>query len=820
MSRKFFVQFLVIGILLYLLFFQIPAWWNANKCWNAIPNTTALLLEFDTAVDIQATLGDLMELYPLQQLQEDRAYLDSLGLENEQLIAVLQANTPETFNWLFILESDIDLQKALSNYTYTTSILHDTPVYSIADKFAVAQAGDVLLYAPYALQVEQAIEQLQNRKSLWRNKHLRRLQRTSSGGVACYFSLANMPSFLAPYLRPQQRATVQQLQHIRDWLRLDIQRDSMSLQLSGQWKAETRAARKLLYTPKNEAKILNVLPDHTAFYVWGNLKTWLETQELTQLNTLWEHSSDEAATAFLEAHSDTPSRNKLLFVRLQNEKAALESLSQLAQLGNIQASPYQMFQYYIIRDSDWSFTRIQDYLIFSKNTDLLQTYLDKYIAGQVLANDIDFMRSVTAEGTNTTAAFYAHPQRLLPYLQMLFRAEYTPTIQQNIQDLREIKGIHMTADKEGLLKGRIAQSEMLENTSIVWKTALTKNAIIAPQLVSWNGEKRILIQDASYQLYCLDASGQIRWTKPLQGRVLSDFQAIRFFNDARQQYFFNTDKNIHLIDELGHAVGAFPMRLQSPATNGMRVVDFDRTGFYDFFVACANGNVYGFDQTGRPLEAWSPKAIGEVHHAIEHFQWQNKDFISILSQEGKLHMLKRDASPRFPAYKLKHPQNAMLSYQATGDFPRIIVADNQGTVHVLHPRGESFTLPLEIGKNKHVKHAFADVWGDARKDYIVTSGQKLAIYAYDEKGFKKQFGGKFEYAQDTVFAIPTATKARVGLLCKAREQIILFNEEQRPATGFPLAGTTPFVLDDLFEESEEILIVGNRNSVYAYRLSD
>lgn len=825
MNQKY-LFWLAVILASYFLVSNIIYWWQKDVRWDAVPEDAAVIIDLKDSFSIDEQLGSIADIYPFQQLQKDIALLDSLEISKTDILAVLQGSTPETFNWLFIYQTEQKLGKIVQKYysKIRTSTLYDTPVYAMADTFAFAEYEDLRLLARYPLQVELAIEQLVNHPSIWKQKNLRRLyQLENNSGLACFISIKNLPNFLAPYLESTQRTLVQSLLKLRNWVRIDMQRDSIETRVLGQWLAEEKVFQNFTKGSKKEAKILNILPDNTAFCAWGNLSELLKTKQiqLPQLGKLWEEVESEAVISFSENYAGKKLPPPLIALRLKHEGAGMEYLQELTRLGNIQPEDYQMFQIFEVRDGLFShFVQLQDYLVFSQSKTQLATYLDKYIAGQVLANDIDFLRAISERTDQTTAAFYFNTQRILPFLQSLFKVQYAKPIRQNIRALLETEGLHLSFTNSARFEGKITQAENLTYTSIAWRTPLETKAVSAPQLLTFGTKKHILIQDALHKLYCLDEGGKVLWTKILQSPILSDFQAIDFYDNGQQQYFFNTAEAVYLIDEAGVSVGAFPMNLQSKATNGLRVIDFDQTGFHHFLLACENGNIYGFDQNGRPLEHWSPRFIGLVVHPIEHFQWEQKDYVLILDQIGKLHILQRDANERFTPQAIKYPRKASLDYQIDNEFPRIIIADTTALVRVVHPRGEAFNLPLEVGKNKNVQFVFADVWGDKRKDYTVLSEREIVSYAYDQDGFGERLKYQFDYPQDAIFEANFQSNTYVGSLSQQQEQITLLNSQQRPARGFPLAGTTPFILHDLFGQEEKILISGNRASVVAYRIFD
>ena len=51
----------------------------------------------------------------------------------------------------------------------------------------------------------------------------------------------------------------------------------------------------------------------------------------------------------------------------------------------------------------------------------------------------------------------------------------------------------------------------------------------------------------------------------------------RFLQHAGVCYLFNTAQQIWVVDKSGNNIEGFPLKLQSPATNGVAVVDFDDT---------------------------------------------------------------------------------------------------------------------------------------------------------------------------------------------------------------------------------------------------
>jgi hypothetical protein len=136
----------------------------------------------------------------------------------------------------------------------------------------------------------------------------------------------------------------------------------------------------------------------------------------------------------------------------------------------------------------------------------------------------------------------------------------------------------------------------------------------------------------------------------------------------------------------------------------------------------------------------------------------------------------------------------------------------------LNTRGKGFGLSSIKGISKHVQFVYADVMGDARKDYIRVGE--------DKKGRLKDIlkeGGVYELgasAKRKAFAVDVigTSKQYIGLWEPENGSISLLNAKGEVQNGFPLAGTSTFQSVDLFGERGNTLIVANNNRVYTYKL--
>ena len=262
------------------------------------------------------------------------------------------------------------------------------------------------------------------------------------------------------------------------------------------------------------------------------------------------------------------------------------------------------------------------------------------------------------------------------------------------------------------------------------------------------------------------------------------------------------------------------MELPDPATNGLCIIDFEKNRDYQFFVGTKNGNIYGFEKTGEPVEGWNPRDnIGVLGHDIEHFQVGGKDYILALTNEGKFHVLGRDGHPNFEAVSFEKKFLSPPGFQTFSNSARMVLTDQSGRAKVFNIKGKHFNLYVGADKNNQNQFQFADIVGDDRKDYISLSNKDLSCYYYSESKFSKAFDKRFDKPQHELFTVKiNKEKDQIGTLNRKNKRINLLKNDGKLVDGFPLAGTTKFTICDLFDTKEKILVVALDDSIYTCKI--
>src|SRR5690606_6883709 len=135
--------------------------------------------------------------------------------------------------------------------------------------------------------------------------------------------------------------------------------------------------------------------------------------------------------------------------------------------------------------------------------------------------------------------------------------------------------------------------------------------------------KEYLVQDEGHQVHLVTDDGDIIFSQPVQGQIISEVFQIDYYKNGKLQLLFATNEAIYGFDRLGALLPGYPIRVPSgEAIHYLNLVDYDRDLEYRFFVGTEYGSLFLFDKTGKALEGWAPKytsdalATAPAHHRI------------------------------------------------------------------------------------------------------------------------------------------------------------------------------------------------------------
>ena len=851
---------LVAGLAVASRFVRLPVIGVAAE--HAIPSTTALVLPLSRAAIAEANNKKILaNIFLPDAVQEELAAFEKIFGEkillgkDELFLAAIQPNRSSGIDVLFILPGCrwLSLDETLrttDGWRVRTSIFKNHEVFTVQageEKFALAKYRNLLLFARHPYLVENAISQLKSpATSLCRDEGFSQLaERTAPkpGHLDVLLNLEAISGQFAPLIDPAKLEGLQKLANFGSWVHLRLP----SKNPPGDWQAafaanpENPLMEANRQGPKQSFKnIFRALPDNLGSFAW------LSVDDFNQKNMPddWGRHfkkwvGNEIIFALGEPLENDETERFVLLKTSDTKRAEASLIAYAKESGAGEAVDFQMFKILQFQGTAVGemlgmgtslpnpvVSVLGEYVLFSNSKAGLERWLGKYIAGQTFSKNVPFLQSIRTLPGEAHGFLYFESGQAWQQLSPFFQDEQLSALGGN-----PLRFNHLAAAM--IRKGNIckltvttsggSKQQQEQPANILWQASLGSPAAIPPAVFKnpRSGEMEIFVQDERNRIHLISRSGRILWRRHLDEPIRSEIFQIDLNNSGDEQFVFSTASGIYILDRQGDDVPGFPLKLQIPASNGVTVIDFFQSHDYQFFIVCENGNAYGFDEKGSPVEGWRPKSgVGKVRQPLVHFQAQNMDFLILMDETGRMQVFQKNGDARFPEQNFSASFPQAPDFQASNDNYRIVACDDGGKVFVTNLQGSTFKLNLGTGKNDGIHFAFADVAGDSRKDYLALGGETLTAYFYEGKNFKKTFTYQFPHPQDELFAVnwTTGRKSLIGTVCKEKMQINLLSGNGKMLPQFPLAGATKFSVVDLLGDGKPVVVTGNGELVVAYAL--
>lgn len=169
-------------------------------------------------------------------------------------------------------------------------------------------------------------------------------------------------------------------------------------------------------------------------------------------------------------------------------------------------------------------------------------------------------------------------------------------------------------------------------------------------LQNFNDRSReYLVQDESHQVHLVTDDGDIVFSQPVQGKIVSEVFQIDYYKNGKLQLLFATNEAIYGFDRLGALLPGYPIQVPSgERIHYLNLVDYDKDLEYRYFVATEFGSLFLFDKTGKSLEGWAPKyTSGSLATAPAHYRIPRVgDFMVAVTTSGDLYLTNRKGELR------------------------------------------------------------------------------------------------------------------------------------------------------------------------------
>lgn len=815
-------------------------WLYPCSAGDAIPETTALVFRWESgkntfsALDSTA-LPSLLQAFP--ELAADYGVFNAFlqteeGIPAEKCLLMVQnLGDGKLALAASLVAPAFPWEERLSQCQSIASSFRGHTVYHITlpggRKLAAAQYRNLLLLGRLPLQVESGIARLKGGRS--------GVEMPNTGeGLMAFLQTDNLLSLGTGLVTPESRQALALLEHWCHGIELEFQTSKDTLSISGRLAMGPESGRPFsIPAPARGEAVLSYLPGSLAWCFRKALPD-VPAGKAPALFKQYIQPWLGGEMAWLSMGlPGRPADSRIALLAVNRPEDAERSVAALAdEVGTLEAYDYQSFQIRQllggpllgplgIKVQNPYMVLLGDYLAVGSSRIAIEQLVSNLVVNNTLGQDEHFLAWYAGQDAGSKAWLYARPGLCASSLPAYFHGQQEP-----LQALLSAYDIFLLAfSPSGAFTGLAVQAGTTAaarpEVMLAWKAALDAPAKGSVQAfpIDETGPG-YLVQDESNALYLLGANGERRQKYQFDGPILGAVNLIDYFGGEWRDLAFATPGGIHVVSAEGEAHGYFRIPLESPAISPLLVADFEGQGRYSFFVACANGYLFGWDAEGHPLPGWNPQALADssVHQPMAHFQYRNKDYILALSDAGTLYAFQRDGSFRFAPVKMGANFVSPVYYQAESDIGRIALGDTDGFAHIVNLEGAYFRLRMLPNPGHGARFLFGALAGDERKDYLCYRGAEMRAYYYEGDTFKPFFNLNLPSPPDTAFLVARPGDSWIGLLNRKAGKIGMLDNTGQQLQGFPLAGSTAFVLTPL-QAGGHLVVAGYGPSVYAYRLA-
>ena len=457
----------------------------------------------------------------------------------------------------------------------------------------------------------------------------------------------------------------------------------------------------------------------------------------------------------------------------------------------------EAFQPFMRLDSVANYTILGNYFVFGQTESALQKVITAYKNGNTLESTYAFTESMTYLSDEASLLVVADSENLKSRLGYLFPedfrsaniSDYGISAFQLVQDdgFAHVNGVIQKA------KPRASQNEITE----VFSLELDEELINRPQFVinHRTGQKDIVVQDVSNNLYLISNSGKVLWRKQLNGEILGEIQQVDLYKNGRLQLAFATPKRVYVIDRNGNDVSPFPMKFNDNITQPLSVFDYDNTKNYRLLIT-QDDNLLMYDKNANPVSGFNYNRQGEIKTQPKHFRVSGRDYI-VFGADNKLQILNRRGQTRIDVNSsINFSGNPIFFYRNA-----FSTTTSNGNLVQVNTNGNVSSSPRNLGEDHDI---------DATSKTLVTLWEnnlniKTNIY---ELNFGQYTQPKIFYINDKIYVATTDLQ---------EQKAYLFDSQARLISNFPVYGTSTLDLDNADNDRNlEFVTIGESNTILLY----
>lgn len=511
-----------------------------------------------------------------------------------------------------------------------------------------------------------------------------------------------------------------------------------------------------------------------------------------KLENLYKSISDEFAVCYVES-SKGKKLSKILLIESTGREPWLKSFNSISHKLSIDTIFYEKYAQYEIREIPvfkfseklfWPFvtgftqnfyTSVGNVILIGDNIEELKSFLDDIEADDTWGKSVSQNRFLESTLLESNVSLYFNPAKAWHILLGHLHPKWIGFVQDH-QAL--LQSLQMASIQFSHLNNNYYTNVLFtykpvapNSKSVAGKTERLivnfneglSNLYAVKSHVNRNNE--VLIQDSLNDLSLVSSDGKPLWKISIGEQIISDVTQVDFFNNGKLQYFFSTQRAIHIVDRLGNYVDPFPIHLSGLEIEHISVIDYDNTKKYRILISDKAGKLWMYDKAGIALEGWKPRDVGgSLAMPPRHHRIKGKDYILAVRKDGNVFLMNRRGEDinKFPLNIESVPSgDYVLENGTTLSKTYFVIVSRDGFKVKFNMEGE--VQSREALLKTSVTSNFSLVKEKTNKSYLIFQQDAKQLDLFDESGkrilsntlvgLKPSDVKYFDYGADNVFIV-------------------------------------------------------------------
>jgi hypothetical protein len=494
--------------------------------------------------------------------------------------------------------------------------------------------------------------------------------------------------------------------------------------------------------------------------------------------------------------------------------------------------PAHLFEGKFLGFDDTYITGISEMLVFANSSKAMKIFLDDVDSDNTWGKSLQHKRYVAGISKNAWFNFVINVPRFWNSVVEISSPNWQAFFQKYAPQLKslDLMTLQLTDNEEGhdmnLEMGynlgpiKAVQDVVLtENKSVKFNYQL----IYGPKTIQNFNDKSFeyVVQDELFNLHLLTSEGEIVFSEPLEGPIVSEIFQIDYYKNGKLQLLFATGERVHVLDRFGRSVPGFPTNPSEEVITHLNLVDYSNTRDYRYFVATESGNLYLLDSDGQALEGWNPNkgsgslAVMPAHHRIAGVG----DQMIAFGSNGYLHLFNRRGESQIGS-PIRIGEAIESDYiiieRGSAKDTRIVTVTKDGEVVQVNFKGELAYRNQLLRPDRESRFNLIKDQNDNRYLFVVQEFNKVTVMDPEFKVlFTKDITGvelEFQYfsfgAEKNIFVV----------IDKTQEFIYLYNINGNLLNTLPISGMNKIDLKYSGSQNEYTIHTIHLNRFSEYKL--